>query len=123
MALDEFDKIDMVLGPTKHAKVTLVALDGRPHKDQELRFRRFAEKLQAYVSYVLSPQFWAERPGVKPSQVLICVACHEPPSDLMTQVTSVRPTGDADPSHLIKVVCVEWRRGMPLPHYFTPLDK
>jgi hypothetical protein len=38
----------------------------------------------------------------------------------MKQITSVRPAGDTNPDHLIRVVFAEYRPGMPLPEYFTP---
>ena len=64
---------------------------------------------------------WARaNPGTNPSEALICVLCHDAPTDVMKQVTSVRPSGDTNPDHLIKVVFVEYREGMPLPEYLGP---
>jgi hypothetical protein len=120
MPLDDLEKIDLELGPTAHAKVTLVITDGQPHADQQRRLEKLVDKIQAYVSYVVNPQFAERHKGVKPADVLICAVCHDPPTEMMKKITSVRPAGDTNPDNLIRVVCVEHRPGMPLPEYFTP---
>lgn len=93
MSLDDTDSIDIVLGPTPHARLTLVIADGDSHADEGERLAKFAAKLKVYVGYVLGPQFGRDHPGVGPADVLIGVVCRQPPSEQMLGVTEVRPRG------------------------------
>ena len=120
MALDDADTIDLILGPTRHAKAALVILDGRSHDDPAKRFDLLARKLRAYVAYLQGPQFVGPRAGMKPSDALVCVVCHDPPTEAMKQIQFVRPHADPDPDHRVRVVFAEYRPGQKLPEYFTP---
>ena len=119
MGLDDATTIDIVLGPTHLGKVTLVVTDGVPHADQAARFNKLTRKLASYVSYVFTPQFAAAHPGVGPTEVAICIVCHDPPNEVMKQMQFVRPSADDDPEHQIRVICVEYRPGMPVPDIFA----
>jgi hypothetical protein len=122
MSLDDTSKIDMVLGPTRDAKLTLAIIDGVPHTDEEARFNKLLEKIRVYVAYFFSPQFAKEHPGIKPSDAVICLLSYDPPNEVMMQMGTVRPHGDTDPGHQIRFKCFQYRPGgkMPLPEYFSP---
>ena len=122
MALEDHDSIDIVLGPSRHAKLTLVAVDGRPHDDADVRFDLLARKLQAYLAYLSDPGFSQKHPGLRPSDALICVVCHDPPTEAMRQIQFVRPSGDPDPDHRVRVVFANHKpgQGLPEPDYFSP---
>ena len=121
MGLDDTKSIDLVLNPTAHAKVTLVIVDGEKHADEKVRFDKFLAKLRAYVSYIVSPPFAAAHPGVEPKDVLIGVLCTQPPSEMMREVREVRP--HARPDLSVRVSCVEYQPGGPLPWFVRPDGK
>lgn len=118
MGLDDAKSIDIVLGPTPHAKVTLVIVDGEVHADENLRFNKFLAKLRAYIGHVMCPQFAAAHPGVEPKDVLIGVLCKQPPNEVMLQMTEVRPTAPPDVS--IRVRCAQYEPGSPFPWFVRP---
>jgi hypothetical protein len=123
MSLDDTGKIDMVLGPTRDAKLTLAIVDGVPHADENERFNKLVIKLRVYMTYLFGPsrQFAKEHPGLKPSDVVICVLSHDPPNEVMLEMETVRPHGDTDPEHQVRFKCFQYQPGkMPLPDYFSP---
>ena len=120
MSLEDANTIDFILGPTRHAKTTLVVTDGRSHDDPAKRFELLAAKLRAYVPYLQGPEFIGPKAAMKPSDALVCVVCHDPPTEDMKQIQFIRPHGDPDPDHRVRVVFAHYRLGMPLPEYFSP---
>ena len=123
MSLDDTGKIDMVLGPTRDAKLTLAIVDGVPHADENQRFNKLVTKLRVYMTYLFGPQFAMEHPGLKVSEVVICLLSHDPPNELMLQMQTVRPHGDTDPEHQVRFKCFQYQPGkVPLPDYFSPRD-
>ena len=96
MSLANERTIDIEIGPTKHAKCTLLVVDGDRHADEVERVQRFVAKLKHYVGYILSDAFAAAHPGVSPGEVLIGVVCHQPPNGQMLAVTEVGPRGRPD---------------------------
>lgn len=118
MGLSDTNSIDIVLDATRHAKCTLLIVDGQAHTDQELRFNQFLSKLRGYVAYVISDQFAADHPGVEPNEVLIGVTCSTPPSEAMQAITQIRP--HARPDALIRVSCVHYVQGGPMPWFVRP---
>ena len=118
MGLEDTKSIDIVLNPTPHAQVTLVIVDGEKHADEQVRFDKFLVKLRAYIAYVSGRQFATAHPGVEPKDVLIGVFCTQPPNEMMRQIKEVRPHGRPDVS--IRVSCVEYQPGDPLPWFVRP---
>ena len=102
MGLKNERAVDIELGPTRHAKCTLLIVDGDKHADDVERLQKFIGKLKVYVGYVLSPGFAASHPGVEPRDVLVGVVCHQPPTAQMLAVTEVGPRGR--PDAVIRVV-------------------
>src|SRR5438552_19170833 len=113
MGLDDLNSIDIVLNPTPHAKRTLVIVDGEAHGDEEIRFTKLLAKLKCYVAYITSEQFSAAHPGVAPNDVMIGVMCSQPPNEGMKLIDRIRP--HALPDVLIRVACVHYKSGGPLP--------
>jgi hypothetical protein len=120
MSLSDAKSIDIVLGPTPHAKCTLIAVDSEDHANETQRFEKLRVKLLAYLNYIFGPQFAKAHPGVDSSDVLIGVICKNPPDALMREMTAIQP--HADPHRSVRVAVVHSESGK-LPWFVVPAAK
>jgi hypothetical protein len=96
VSLKNEQTVDIEIGPTSHARCTLLIVDGERHADEVERVQMFVAKLKHYVGVILSLDFAAAHPGVEPKDVLIGVVCQQSPNEQMLRVTEVGPRGRPD---------------------------
>jgi hypothetical protein len=113
VSLENEQTIDLEIGATPHAKVTLLIVDGGTHADEVERLQKFVAKLKNYVGFILSPAFADGHPGVAPRDVLIGVVCHQKPNAQMLQVTEVAPRGRPDATIRVAVAHCPLPSDMP----------
>ncbi len=95
MPLENPEVIDIILKPVQN-KLKLVITDAGVTTDCEERMNLFVAKLRTYVAYITSEEFRAEYPSIRPNDVTICLVTRNPPTEQMSAITHVTPTGDKD---------------------------
>jgi hypothetical protein len=118
MSLHDVQRIDLVLGPARHAKCTLIIVDGEQHTDQTQRFEMLGRKLTAYFSYIQSTKFAEDHPGVDRSEVLIGVICQQAPSEEMLRLNILQ--SDDNPNISVRVAVAQHETGSTLPWFVVP---
>lgn len=85
--LEETDKVDMVVPRGDH--LLLIITDAGITENAEERASLFKQKLLTYATYLDSPEFESDHPGMSRDRVSIKVMYRTPPPAEMQRVTSV----------------------------------
>ena len=89
MAIQDFEKIDMIVGKGE-GSVELVAIDTGKVVDPDDRFRMVLKKLLFYLHYVISDQFQEDNPNASREKVTFRVQCATPATDEMRGIAVMK---------------------------------
>ena len=90
-------------------KISLIITDSGMTTNEEERLKFLKANLFNYLNFIVSEDFAAEYPGVRPSDVAITVICATKPTPQMTELTYVALGDDKE-----NAVAVEFIMGPPL---------
>jgi hypothetical protein len=93
MTLEKTDVVDIVLKP-QDGKITLVVVDAGTTSDPQERYALLLKKLETYVAYATSGGFREQHPHIPVNNVNVRVICAIPPTEEMTQILTIGPSGD-----------------------------
>jgi hypothetical protein len=94
MALSDASTVDLVVKhPTREA-YDLVAVDDGTVTDELARYNLVVDKITAYLTYVVSGQFYRMYPEAVGKSVRCCIVCHREPNEAMLRLQGVKDRND-----------------------------
>lgn len=96
MPLNDASKIDLVVKHPTRNGYELVAVDDGTVTDEPARYNLVVDKITAYLTFVVSGQFYKMYPDAVGKPVRCCIVCEREPNEAMRRLQGIKDRNDQD---------------------------